>query len=101
MQTTSPAVTRLMSDNESMRQAADYISFADNTEMVGKNLTKENFSRVNRFQCTFCFGSACTKERFEKCKDPYIHGLHSNLIEGKIIGSQRPSTRKMEKYNVI
>ena len=61
----------------------------------------EKFSRKHRFQCTFCFGKACTKEQWQRCKNPIIEGLHSNLIMDKIIGSQRPSTRKIEKYNVI
>ena len=65
------------------------------------DVVKEDFRKVQRFQCTFCFGKNCSKEQWQKCPNPIIHGLHSNLVEGKFIASQRPSARKIEKYNVI
>ena len=86
---------------EDLQMAASNISFADDTTSTAKKVQKENFAKKHRFQCTFCLGKACSKEKWQKCANPIIHGLHSNMIEDKIIGSQRPSTRKIEKYNVI
>mmetsp|Transcript_37833 Transcript_37833/g.49721 ORF Transcript_37833/g.49721 Transcript_37833/m.49721 type:complete len:83 (+) Transcript_37833:40-288(+) len=70
---------------EDINLAADNISFADSS--TAKRLKKENFERKHRFQCTFCLGKACSKEQWQKCANPAIHGLHSNMIEDKIIGS--------------
>ena len=80
---------------------ADRISFADQDIGLKSQVTVDKFSRKNRFQCTFCFGGGCVKEKYTKCKEPIIEGLHSNMIENKIIGSQRPSFKLIEKFNVI
>ena len=90
-------------------QVADNISYAaaaglDDSSVIsltGK-LKREKFDRKNRFQCTFWFGKNCSKEVWTKCKGPLaIQGLHSNMIEGKLIGSQRPSTRLIKEHGVI
>ena len=60
---------------------------ADDNTSTKSNLKSVAFERKHRFQCTFCFGKACKSEQWRRCKDPVIEGLHSNLIEDKIIGS--------------
>ena len=77
--------------------ANNIVSFAaeNDRSSTTSNLKHEKFSRKHRFQCTFCFGKACAREQWRKCQNPVIEGLHSNMIEDKMIGSQRPSTRKI------
>ena len=70
--------------------------------MTGKHVQRDKFSRKNRFICTFCLGKNCSKELWQKTKGEIaIRGLNSNLIEDKIVGSQRPSTRLIQEHQVI
>lgn len=112
----SPSRSRLSGDRAKLHRLAtsgQLISTSVKHDSKRKQLTRldtttsqvkskaMNFSRRHQFQCTFCFGKACAKEQWRRCKDPIITGLHSNMICDRIIGSQRPSTRKMQKYNII
>ena len=59
-------------DEADLRRIADNISFAENTSS-DPSLKKAKFARKHRFQCTFCFGKACTKEQWQKCKGTSLH----------------------------
>lgn len=80
-------MSKILQHKESFSMVGECISFADDVSQSTKTVKHEKFSRKNRFVCTFCLGKACTKERWEKCANPVIRGLHSNMIEDKLIGS--------------
>ena len=46
-------------------------------------------------------GKWCKHENWKLCQNPAVQGLHSEWVEGLIIGSQRLSDRLMKEFNIV
>ena len=46
-------------------------------------------------------GRWCKHENWKLCANPAIRGLHSEWVEGLLIGSQRLSDRLIKEYGII
>ena len=46
-------------------------------------------------------GKWCKHENWKLCEKPAIRGLHSEWVEGVIVGSQRLSDRLIKEFNII
>lgn len=62
---------------------------------------QSKFDRKHRFQCSFCLGAVCPPEDASKRKNVIVDGLNSNMILDKVIGSARPTKKKIEKFNIV
>ena len=51
-------------------------------------LEVRDFDKVTKLHCgAACMGKWCKHENWKNCDNPYIQGLHSDLIQGLLIGS--------------
>ena len=62
---------------------------------------KNLYPLKDQFRCLFCGGKNCPHEDYTKHKNPAIKGLNSDLIDGIIFASQRPSNLLIKKYDII
>ena len=62
----------------------------------------KDFQKVTRLHCSVaCMGSLCKHENYKKCANPYISGVHSELVAGIMIGSQRLSDRLIKEFDMM
>ena len=46
-------------------------------------------------------GRLCKHENYKNCANPYIDGLHSELVANIMVGSQRLSDRLINEFNMM
>ena len=79
------------------------LSVNHNTPSTPSNQNKKKnlYPLKDQFRCLFCGGKNCPHEDYRKHKNPAIKGLNSDLIDGIIFASQRPSNLLINKYDII
>ena len=67
-----------------------------------KKMEATPFDRVTKLHCSVaCMGKWCKHENWNNCDKPYVTGLHSEIVEDLIVGSCRPNSKSIAKYNMI
>ena len=64
-------------------------------------IIRTNFKHRGSLVCTLCSGKNCRVEDWTRCAQPFIKGLHSNLVANRQIASARLSNPKIQQFDII